>query len=110
MLKLAKRYFLLISIFINAAFCLGQELHSKFQPDLTISSKGIHGGTAVVITGTSLTGATSVSFGGVKAITFTVDSDTQITATVPTGAKTGKIQVKTAGGSATSATSFTVLP
>ena len=67
-------------------------------------------GTAVVITGTSFTGATSVSFGGVKAITFTVDSDTQITATVPTGAKTGKIQVKTAGGSATSATSFTVLP
>jgi large repetitive protein len=67
-------------------------------------------GTQVVITGTSFTGASGVLFGGVKATVFSVDSDTQITATVPTGAKTGKIQVKTAGGTATSATSFTVLP
>jgi uncharacterized repeat protein (TIGR03803 family) len=67
-------------------------------------------GISVIITGTSFTGATGVLFGGVKAIAYTVDSDTQITATVPTGAKTGKIQVKTAGGTATSATNFTVLP
>ena len=64
----------------------------------------------MVITGTSFTGAASVAFGGVKATMFSVDSDTQITATVPTGAKTGKIQLKTAGGTATSATDFTVLP
>jgi hypothetical protein len=67
-------------------------------------------GTQVIITGTSFTGATGVLFGGVKATVFSVDSDTQITATVPTSAKTGKIQVKTPGGTATSATSFTVLP
>ena len=67
-------------------------------------------GTQVVITGTSFTGATGVLFGGVKAITFSVDSDTQITATVPTGAKTGKIPVKTSGGTATSSGTFTVLP
>ena len=67
-------------------------------------------GTQVIITGNSFTGAAGVIFGGVKAMVFSVDSDTQITATVPTGAKTGKIQVKTAGGTATSATSFTVLP
>jgi uncharacterized repeat protein (TIGR03803 family) len=65
-------------------------------------------GTVVVITGRSLTGATSVAFGGVKATSFTVDSYTQITATVPTGAKTGKIGVTTAGGTATSAGTFTV--
>jgi uncharacterized repeat protein (TIGR03803 family) len=65
-------------------------------------------GTQVTITGTSFTGATKVTFGGVKATTFSVDKDTQITATVPTGAKTGKIQVTTPGGTATSATDFTV--
>jgi len=65
-------------------------------------------GTQVKITGTSFTGATSVTFGGVPATVFTVDSDTQITATVPTGAVTGKIQVTTPGGTATSATDFTV--
>ena len=41
---------------------------------------------------------------------FSVDSDTQVTATVPTGAVTGKIAVTMAGGTATSSTSFTVTP
>jgi uncharacterized repeat protein (TIGR03803 family) len=67
-------------------------------------------GTVVQITGNSFTGATSVTFGGVKATTFSVSSSTKITATVPPGAKTGKIQVTTPGGTAASATSFTVTP
>jgi hypothetical protein len=37
-----------------------------------------------------------------------VISDTEVKADVPTGATTGKIAVTTKGGSATSATSFTV--
>jgi hypothetical protein len=37
-----------------------------------------------------------------------VNSDTKITATVPAGATTGKIQVTTSGGTATSSTAFTV--
>lgn len=65
-------------------------------------------GATVVITGNSLTGATKVTFGGVKALIFSVDSYTQITATVPTGAKTGKIQVTTLGGTASSPATFTV--
>ena len=64
-------------------------------------------GTQVVITGNSLKGATKVTFGSKKAI-FSVDSYTQITATVPAGAVTGKIQVTTPGGTAVSPTAFTV--
>jgi hypothetical protein len=65
-------------------------------------------GTSVVITGMSLSQATVVTIGGVKAASFTKNSDTQVTATVPTGAITGKIKVTTLGGNATSAATFTV--
>jgi uncharacterized repeat protein (TIGR03803 family) len=65
-------------------------------------------GTSVVITGMSLAQTTAVTFGGVKATSFTVNSDTQVTAVVPTGAKTGKIGITTKGGTATSAGTFTV--
>jgi len=67
-------------------------------------------GTSVTITGNNFTGATKVTFGGVKATSFTVVSDTKITATVPPGAVTGQIKVTTAGGTATSSSSFTVTP
>jgi uncharacterized repeat protein (TIGR03803 family) len=67
-------------------------------------------GTSVIITGESLTGASVVGFGGVAAASFTVNSDTQITASVPAGAMTGPISVIAPGGSAQSATSFTVTP
>jgi len=64
--------------------------------------------TQVTITGTGLTGATKVTFGGVKATVFSVVSGTQVKATVPTGALTGKIGITTAGGTATSPGTFTV--
>ena len=66
--------------------------------------------TSVVITGESFIGVIDVHFGTVKVTSFTVDSDTQITATVPAGTETGKISVCTPGGSGDSATSFTVTP
>jgi uncharacterized repeat protein (TIGR03803 family) len=67
-------------------------------------------GTSVVITGVSLTQATKVTIGG-KAATFTVNSDTQVTATVPAGAKTGaKITITTPGGIASSPLAFAVVP
>jgi len=65
-------------------------------------------GTQVVINGTGLTQTSKVTFGGVAATTFTVNSDTQITATVPTGAVSGKIAITTPGGVARSSGSFTV--
>ncbi len=64
-------------------------------------------GTQVVITGMSLTETSSVTIVG-KAASFTVNSDTQVTATVETGARTGSIVIKTKGGSATGPGKFTV--
>ena len=65
-------------------------------------------GTSVTITGNSFTAATKVTFGGIAATSYQVISDTQIGALVPTGAATGKIAVTTAGGTGSSAASFTV--
>jgi hypothetical protein len=54
-------------------------------------------GAKVTITGHDFLGTTAVKFAGAKA-TFKVVSDTKITATVPAGAKTGKISITTAAG------------
>jgi uncharacterized repeat protein (TIGR03803 family) len=67
-------------------------------------------GTSVTVTGNSFTGTTSVTFGSVTAGSYQVISDAKVTAVVPTGALTGPIAVTTPGGTATSATSFTVTP
>src|SRR5204863_9584546 len=66
-------------------------------------------GTAVTLTGTNFVpGATQVAFNGTSATSFTVDSATQIHATVPSGATTGKLSVTTAAGTGVSASAFTV--
>jgi uncharacterized repeat protein (TIGR03803 family) len=67
-------------------------------------------GTVVTITGMSLTQTTKVAFGGVAATGVTVNSDAQVTAKVPIGAKTGRIVITTPGGTASSATNFAVTP
>jgi uncharacterized repeat protein (TIGR03803 family) len=66
-------------------------------------------GAAVNILGTDLTGATSVSFNGTAAV-FEVVSSSLVTATVPTGATTGKVEVVTPGGTLSSNVPFRVLP
>jgi alpha-tubulin suppressor-like RCC1 family protein len=65
----------------------------------------VPGGTTVVITGTELSGATSVTFGGESA-TFKITSSTSITATAPAAAGAGivDVQVTTPGGSSTLST------
>ena len=54
-------------------------------------------GASVVILGTNLSGATSVTFNGTVA-KFTVVSKSEIKTTVPEGATTGKVEVKTPHG------------
>ena len=82
----------------------------KFKIIPTISSfspKSGPVGTQVTITGMSLKQTTSLTIGKAKA-TFTVNSDTQVTATVGAGAVTSKVTLKTPGGTATGPGNFTV--
>ncbi|HTE28712.1 IPT/TIG domain-containing protein [Flavitalea sp.] len=64
---------------------------SSFSPTSAVT------GQLVTITGANLTGATSVTFGGIAATGFTVHSSTKITATVGVAAS-GKIEVTTLDG------------
>jgi hypothetical protein len=81
------------------------ELSAEVQPLPEISSLApatgtIVGGTEVTITGKNLSGATAVKFGKIPASSFTVDSETQITATAPAVSAPGAVDlnVTTAGG------------
>ncbi len=65
-------------------------------------------GTSVVLTGTGLIQASTITVDGVRVSSFTVNSDLQVTFRVPTGAKTGKVVFTTPGGKATSSSAFTV--
>jgi hypothetical protein len=65
----------------------------------------------VTLTGTHLTGATSVRFGGTDAASFTVDSDTQITAATPSLAVGDhEAEITTAGGTATATVTALTTP
>ena len=64
-------------------------------------------GTQVILTGTAFTGVSKVLFGTTKAV-FTLDSDGQITTTVPAGAITAVITITTPGGKAKTKVVFTV--
>lgn len=65
-------------------------------------------GDGVLITGGGFSGATAVTFNGVPAASFVVQSPTQITTIVPNGATTGKLRVTTPKGTATSGINFTL--
>jgi hypothetical protein len=54
-------------------------------------------GLPVTITGIRFTGVTAVKFNGTPSV-FSIDSDSQITATVPPGATTGPIEVDKPAG------------
>ena len=91
------------SLVSNRAF-LVKPVISSFSPAAGIV------GAPINISGVSLTQTSNVTIGG-KTAAFTIVSDTKLTAIVPAGAKTGaKIAVTTAGGVASSATAFAVVP
>jgi uncharacterized repeat protein (TIGR03803 family) len=65
-------------------------------------------GTSVIVLGNNLKGATSVTFNDVPA-TFKVVSNTEIKATVPSGASSGTVSVDTSSGILNSNIAFRVL-
>jgi hypothetical protein len=74
------------------------ELSAEVQPapeitDVSPDFASVAGGTTVTITGTNLGGASAVKFGSLAAASFKVESETQITATVPRSTKTGTVDV-----------------
>jgi hypothetical protein len=71
---------------------------------LSSNSGDLAGGTTITITGTGLTGATAVHFGTTVASSFTLVSDTSVTATAPpaTASVGGTVDVTVTTGNGTS--------
>lgn len=65
-------------------------------------------GSTVGITGSYFISASAVKFNNVSATSYTINSDSRITATVPTGATSGKIKIETTTGFALSTTNYNV--
>jgi hypothetical protein len=85
------------------------ELSAEVQPTPAItkvspSSGSIAGATTVTITGSDFNAASEVKFGNLPAATYQVDSETQITATTPKSAKTGRVDITVKTIAGTSAT------
>jgi uncharacterized protein (DUF2141 family) len=92
---------LALLLLLSSAAAWAQPVVSSFSP-----TSGATGST-VVISGSGFTGATSVRFGELSAV-FTVNSSTQITATVPRAASTQRLNVTTSAGYDLSSTDFAV--
>jgi hypothetical protein len=67
-------------------------------------------GSTVTITGSNLTGASSVTFNGTNAASFSIDSDTQIRATIAAGTTSGHVLVTTLAGTAQGPGTLYILP
>jgi hypothetical protein len=67
-------------------------------------------GTRVTVQGLNFVGANQVTFGTATTTTFAVSSATQLSVTVPSGAGSGAIQVRTPAGTAVSTTAYTIPP
>ncbi|MFF3689572.1 IPT/TIG domain-containing protein [Streptomyces sp. NPDC002187] len=81
-----------------------QAITYTYVPTPSLSSvspaqSAVAGGTVVTLTGTSMSGATAVRFGGTTAPSFTVNSATQVTAVTPARpAGASSVTVTTPGG------------
>ena len=90
----------------------GQEiaLSAEVQPapaitSISPSSGSIAGGTTVTITGTDFAAASAFKFGSTPAASFTVNSETEITAVSPRGTAAGAVDVSVTTLAGTSAAS-----
>jgi hypothetical protein len=106
----------LVSLLSDSGYQIGSSARSTLRLSDLTAPPDISGfappaapvGTTVVIRGHSFVDVNVVSFNGTPA-TFTVDSLTQITVTVPAGASTGPIAIGTVAGAVTSLKDFTLV-
>jgi uncharacterized repeat protein (TIGR03803 family) len=84
-------------------------LDMGLSPFITFVRLSGRTGQTAQILGQGLTGATRISFNGAAASSFTVNSDTYLTAVIPSGATTGKVVVTTPGGTLTSNVNFRII-
>jgi len=98
-----------VTVTLNGASAASQVTVTPPPPAITgfTPTSGLVGD-IVTLTGTQFINVQTVAFNGVAAL-YTIDSATAITAVVPSGATTGPITVTGPGGTAQSATDFTVL-
>ncbi|MFV8349777.1 PKD-like domain-containing protein [Flavobacterium sp. GT2P42] len=103
-LKNSKTYlFVFLIVFLFSVDSFAQSI-SSFSPTSACTGSG----TSVIITGTGFSLATSVTFNGITATSFTIDNNSQITAILSATATTGFISVVTPLGTASSSGIFTV--
>jgi uncharacterized repeat protein (TIGR03803 family) len=86
------------------------KLNTGLAPFITFVQSTGKAGRSTQILGQKLTGATSITFNGVPATSFTVLRDTYMTAVVPTGATTGPVVVTTPAGTFASNVNFRIQP
>lgn len=95
---------------VAVAFLIAPVAAAPTFGSIVPASGPIAGGTAVVITGLEFTNATSVTFDSTAATSFTVNSDTQITASTPAHAAGAvNVIVTTSNGTATGSSVFTYI-
>ena len=101
------------NLYAGGLFTSPSSSFAIFAPIPVITSftpaSGCAGLATVTITGTGFAGATAVAIGGTPVGAFTVNSPTEIVATVGNGT-TGTVSVTTRGGVAISSGTFTVNP
>jgi uncharacterized repeat protein (TIGR03803 family) len=90
---------------VGTVFKVSVGLHSFVSTNPTSGAVG----STVTILGNSLNSASTVTFNGIGA-TFTAGSNSYLTAIVPAGATSGKVEVVTSGGTLKSNQSFRILP
>jgi photosystem II stability/assembly factor-like uncharacterized protein len=99
------------AVTVYSQFNFGSKPGFTFIPGPIIASftpTSATAGTTITINGTNFSGATSVSFGGLPAASFTVVSPTQITAVLGAG-NSGNITITGPGGTGT-VTGFSIIP
>lgn len=96
------------TLFGGTGFGSVYSLDMGIGPFITFVRAQGHSGAVAQILGQGLTGTTSITFNGVPATSFSVASDTYMTAVVPSGATTGLVVVSTPTGTLTSNKNFRI--